>query len=134
MNAPKERRAQTLANSIVQAKKDANPDLTSKELKKIGQQALDQTRRKVGAKRELVYITDKEWEAIQAGAISAAKLKTLLNNADMDRVKQLATPRNTNELDVNKVNRIKALSSNGYTNSEIANKLGVSVSTIRKYL
>ena len=134
MNAPKERRAQTLANSIVQAKKDANPDLTSKELKKIGQQALDQTRRKVGAKRELVYITDKEWEAIQAGAISAAKLKTLLNNADMDRVKQLATPRNTNELDVNKVNRIKALSLNGYTNSEIANKLGVSVSTIRKYL
>lgn len=134
MNAPKERTAQILANSIVQAKKDANPDLTVKELNKIGQQALDQTRRKVGAKRELVYITDKEWEAIQAGAISAAKLKTLLNNADIDRVKQLATPRNTNELDVNKVNRIKALSLNGYTNSEIANKLGVSVSTIRKYL
>lgn len=134
MNAPKERKAQILANSIVQAKKDANPDLTSKELKKIGQQALDQTRRKVGAKRELVYITDKEWEAIQAGAISSARLKTLLNNADMDRVKQLATPRNSNELDANKVARIKSLTLNGYTNSEIASKLGVSVSTIRKYL
>ena len=134
MNAPKERKAQILANSIVQAKKEANPDLTSKELKKIGQQALDQTRRKVGAKRELVYITDKEWEAIQAGAISSARLKTLLNNADMDRVKQLATPRNSNELDANKVARIKSLTLNGYTNSEIASKLGVSVSTIRKYL
>ena len=134
MNAPKERKAQILANSIVQAKKDANPDLTSKELKKIGQQALDQTRRKVGAKRELVYITDREWEAIQAGAISSARLKTLLNNADMDRVKQLATPRNSNELDANKVARIKSLTLNGYTNSEIASKLGVSVSTIRKYL
>lgn len=134
MNAPKERKAQILANSIVQAKKDANPDLTSKELKKIGQQALDQTRRKVGAKRELVYITDREWEAIQAGAISSARLKTLLNNADMDRVKQLATPRNSNELDVNKIARIKSLTLNGYTNSEIASKLGVSVSTIRKYL
>lgn len=134
MNAPKERKAQILANSIVQAKKDANPDLTSKELKKIGQQALDQTRRKVGAKRELVYITDREWEAIQAGAISSARLKTLLNNADMDRVKQLATPRNSNELDANKISRIKSLTLNGYTNSEIASKLGVSVSTIRKYL
>lgn len=134
MNAPKERKAQILANSIVQAKKDANPDLTSKELKKIGQQALDQTRRKVGAKRELVYITDKEWEAIQAGAISSARLKTLLNNADMDRVKQLATPRNSNDLDANKIARIKSLTLNGYTNSEIASKLGVSVSTIRKYL
>lgn len=134
MNAPKERKAQILANSIVQAKKDANPDLTSKELKKIGQQALDQTRRKVGAKRELVYITDREWEAIQAGAISSARLKTLLNNADMDRVKQLATPRNSNELDANKIARIKSLTLNGYTNSEIASKLGVSVSTIRKYL
>lgn len=134
MNAPKERKAQILANSIVQAKKDANPNLTSKELKKIGQQALDQTRRKVGAKRELVYITDREWEAIQAGAISSARLKTLLNNADMDRVKQLATPRNSNELDANKVARIKSLTLNGYTNSEIASKLGVSVSTIRKYL
>lgn len=134
MNAPKERKAQILANSIVQAKKDANPDLTSKELKKIGQQALDQTRRKVGAKRELVYITDREWEAIQAGAISSARLKTLLNNADMDRVKQLATPRNSNDLDANKIARIKSLTLNGYTNSEIANKLGVSVSTIRKYL
>lgn len=134
MNAPKERRAQTLANTIVQAKKESNPDLTNKEIKKIGQQALDQTRKKVGAKRELVYITDKEWEAIQAGAISGSKLKTLLNNADMERVRSLATPKATITMDPAKTARIQSLSGNGYTNAEIAKKLGLSVSTVQKYL
>ena len=39
-NAPKERQAQTIANAAVQAKKAANPEMTKKELKKAGQQAL----------------------------------------------------------------------------------------------
>ena len=133
-NAPKERQAQTMANAIVQAKKQANPDMTRKELKKAGQQALDQMRKQVGAKRELVKITDKEWEAIQAGAISPNKLKTIINNADMDTVRQLATPRATKTLSQAKINHIATLRRSGYTNAEIAAKLGVSASTIVKYL
>ena len=133
-NAPKERRAQVLANSIVQAKKQDNPDMTNKEVKKAGQQALDQMRKKVGAKREPIVITDKEWEAIQAGAISTNTLKTIMNNADMDRVRQLATPRNNKTLSKAKINHIAALSASGYTNAEIAKKLGVSTSTVLKYL
>ena len=57
-NAPRERQAQTIANAIVQAKKKDNPDMTNKELKKAGQQALDAARRQVGAKKEQVVITD----------------------------------------------------------------------------
>ena len=133
-NAPRERQAQTMANAIVQAKVKDNPDMTAKEKKKAGQQALDKMRRQVGAKRELVNITDKEWEAIQAGAISTNKLKTILDNADMDRVKQLATPRSTLSLSPAKEARINSLRASGYTNAQIAKTLGVSTSTIIKYL
>ena len=132
MNAPKERQAQTMANAIVQAKRKDNPDMTNKEIKKAGQQALDQCRRKLGAKKELVQITDKEWEAIQAGAISTNKLTTILNNADMDKVKQLATPRDNKGLTPQNISRIQTLRNNGYTTSEIASKLGVSTSTVIK--
>ena len=131
-NAPRERQAQTIANAIVQAKKKDNPDMTNKELKKAGQQALDAARRQVGAKKEQVVITDSEWEAIQAGAISTNKLKKILDNADMDKVKQLATPKSSNKVNTQTINRIKTLKANGYTNAEIANKLGISTSTVIK--
>ena len=131
-NAPRERQAQTIANAVVQAKKKDNPDMTNKELKKAGQQALDAARRQVGAKKEQVVITDREWEAIQAGAISTNKLKKILDNADMDKVKQLATPRTNNKVSTQTISRIKALKANGYTNAEIANKLGISTSTVTK--
>lgn len=131
-NAPRERQAQTIANAVVQAKKKDNPDMTNKELKKAGQQALDAARRQVGAKKEQVVITDREWEAIQAGAISTNKLKKILDNADMDKVKQLATPRTNNKINTQTINRIKTLKANGYTNAEIANKLGISTSTVIK--
>ena len=133
-NAPKERQAQTIANAAVQAKKAANPEMTKKELKKAGQQALDKARRQVGAKRELIEITDKEWEAIQAGAISPNKLQQILNNCNMDTVKQKAMPRTTSKLSTAKINHIATLKESGYTNEQIANKLGVSVSTVIKYM
>lgn len=133
-NAPKERQAQTMANAIVQAKRQSNPEMTNKELKKAGQQALDKTRRIVGAKRETIKITDKEWEAIQKGAVSTNKLKSILDNADMDVVKQMATPRSSTGISTTKMNQIAAMRRNGYTTSEIAQRLGVSASTISKYI
>ena len=134
MNAPKERQAQVIANAAVQAKKASNPYMTNKEIKKAGQQALDKARRQVGAKRELIQITEKEWEAIQAGAISKSALQKILNNADMDVVKQMAMPRSTSKLSAAKINHIATLKASGYTNEQIANKLGVSTSTIVKYM
>ena len=134
MNAPKERQAQVIANAAVQAKKASNPYMTKKELKKAGQQALDKARRQVGAKRELIQITEREWEAIQAGAISKSSLQKILNNADMDVVKQMAMPRSTSKLSQAKINHIATLKASGYTNEQIANKLGVSTATIVKYM
>lgn len=85
-NAPRERQAQTMANSIVAAKKKDNPDMTKAEIKKANQQALTAARTAVGAKRTPIEITDREWEAIQAGAISENKLTQILNNTNIDTV------------------------------------------------
>ena len=133
-NAPRERQAQTMANATVAAKRKDNPDMTKAEVKKASQQALAQARSSVGAKRSNIEITDKEWEAIQAGAISENKLTQILNNTNTDTIRQRATPRASTALSTAKQNRIAALSASGYSTSEIAEALGVSSSTVSKYL
>lgn len=133
-NAPRERQAQTMANAIVKAKKADNPDMTKGEIKKAGQQALTKARNVVGAHRESIKLTDREWEAIQAGAISETKLSQIINHVDTDELRQRATPRTVTALSPAKTGRIRSMSASGYTTAEIAEALGVSTSTIRKYL
>lgn len=134
-NAPKERRASVIANSVVKAQIDSNPDMTKDEIKKARQNAIEDARVQVGAsgRGTKVNITDREWEAIQAGAISDSKLTQILRYADSDRVKELATPRNTT-ISQARISRIKAMSNAGFTASEIADRLGLSSSTVSKYL
>ena len=79
-------------------------------------------------------ITDREWEAIQAGAVSENTLVRILNNTDVDKLKQRAMPRATSTLSTAKVNTIKAMSASNYTIEQIARKLGVSTSTVSKYM
>lgn len=133
-NAPRERQAQTMANAIIAAKKRANPGMTRGEIKKASQQALTQARAAVGAKRKTIKITDREWEAIQAGAISENKLIQILDNVDIDILRQRATPRATTSISQAKQNKIATMNASGYTISEIAEALGVSASTVSKYL
>ena len=133
-NAPRERQAQTMANAVVAAKKKDNPDMTKGEIKKASQQALTQARALVGAKRETIKITDREWEAIQAGAISENQLKQIINNADVDSLRQRAMPRSTTTLSMAKRNKIASMNASGYSTSEIAEALGISTSTVHKYL
>jgi predicted transcriptional regulator len=133
-NAPRERQAQAMANAAVNAKKQANPDMTRSEIKKLSQQELTKARATVGAKRETIKINDREWEAIQAGAISENKLMQILNNVDIDDLRQRATPKTTTSLSTAKINRISSMKASGYTTKDIANALGVSTSTVLKYL
>jgi DNA-binding CsgD family transcriptional regulator len=131
-----------MANAEVIAKKQAHEQETGskmkpKDAKKISQQSLSKYRNEVGSvsrRERSIKITDKEWEAIQAGAISENKLKKILDNTDIDNLRERATPRTTTTLNKAKVDRIKALSNSNYTLNEIANKLGVSTSTVSKYL
>ena len=131
-NAPLERRAQILANSILKAKKEANPDLVSDPaaLKKAKGQALTEARKRVGAGKEAIDITPREWEAIQAGALSNQAVTDILNNAKPDQVKSYASPRKNKGLSPSKQARAKAMLASGYTQAEVAEALGVSTSTV----
>ena len=136
LNTTRERAAQRKVNAEINAKKKAG-QLEKGDVKKASQQALTKYRNEVGSvsrRDRSIQITDREWEAIQAGAISENKLKQILDNTDIDSLRQRATPRATTNISQAKVNRIKALSASNYTLNEIANKLGLSTTTVSKYI
>lgn len=133
-NAPKERRAQVMANAKIASMRQEYPDMTKAEIKKASQRALTQARTSVGAHREPIKFTDREWEAIQAGAISPSKLEQMIPKVDSDNLKQYATPRATTQLSNAKISKINAMKNSGYSTYEIAEALGVSSSTVSKYL
>lgn len=129
-NKPLERQAQIIANQIIAAKRAANPGLESDSLKKVKFQAQEEARARMGVRRELVKITPDEWNAIQAGAITGNKLEQILNVADLDVVRQLATPRPDRVMTRSKTAKALAMLASGATRAEVASVLGVSVSTL----
>ena len=135
-NAPRERRAQAIANSVVKAKIQDNPDMDKKEIKKLKQRELNDARLTVGSSSKKVKITlsDREWEAIQAGAISDSKLSQILRYTDDKSIRERATPRTSKQLSPAQETRVRHLAASGYTYAEIAEIMGKSTSTISKYL
>ena len=126
-----------MANAEVQSKRELDPTMKSADVKKASQQAISKYRQEVGSvtrKDRNINITDREWEAIQAGAISENKLKKILDNANIDTLRERAMPKASSTLSQSKVNRIKAMNASNYTLQQIADKLGVSTSTVSKYL
>lgn len=130
-NRPLERQAQLLANAMVQAKKDANPDMDKADLKKIQGLALAEARNRTGAGKQRIDISPSEWAAIQSGAISNNTLQQILANADLDRVKELATPRIKTLMTSTKMTRATSMLADGYTQAEVADALGVSLTTLK---
>ena len=136
-NAPYERKAQMAANVNLKAKKVANPNMTDSEKRKKGQQELNAARARFipGGKKQRVEITEKELEAINANALGSTKLKTILNNTDMDKLKEMVTPRQTKGLSPAKIASAKAkLASGYYTQAEVAKELGISATTLMRYI
>lgn len=135
-DAPKQRRAQAIANAQVKAQKDANPDMSKEDLKKARQTAITNARASVGAsgKESRIVISDKEWEAIQAGAVTDSKATEIFKYVDKDTLKQRALPRSSTQLSQAKINKIMAMKASGYTNAQIAEAVGCSASTVSKCL
>ena len=136
-NRPKERQAQLVANTIIEAKLRDNPDLKDdkEHYKRLKNQALNQARIRLGARRVEVDITPKEWEAIQSKAVSPTTLDKILEHTNMDKVRDYATPKNRKTMTDSMVSRAKAMDASGnYTTAEIAQALGVSVATISNYV
>ena len=133
-NKPRERAAQVRANLKIEKIKENNPEMKKDKLKKESAKALTTSRLEVGAGKKQIEISPKEWEAIQNRAISPTKLSEILNNTDMDKVRDLATPKNRTNLSSAKVARIKAMDGTGLSIADIAEQVGVSPSTVSKYL
>lgn len=134
LNAPKERKANLMAAAKVKAIEADNWDMSDEEKKKISTRELNKYRQQYGAHRAKITISDKQWEAIQSGAVHDNVLKEILRYADVDQLRSRATPRSsTGEISEAKQRRIANMKASNYTNAEIAAALGISVSTVNKY-
>jgi hypothetical protein len=129
-NAPRERQAQAVANTIIRSKLDSNPNIEKDAEKKIRRQALEEARARTGASKQRIKISPEEWNAIQAGAISPNKLNKILRNSDIGEVKKLAMPRTAPVMTPAKQASAKAKLAAGYSQAEVAASLGIPISTI----
>lgn len=135
VNRIKERQAQRMAEVASKAeiaRRSEDEVLKKEDISRIKQQALNKARSQVGSARNPVKITDDEWDAIQANAVSGTLLKELVSFMDDSQLKALATPRPNTVMTESRKNKAKALLANGYTISQVAEALGVSPSTIGK--
>lgn len=141
-NRPKERLATAMATAKIQQRmklwKEDNPAATKSEYKaqkkKISDKEMKMARKQVGAARKKILLTDRQWDAINQGAMHKSTLDILFRYADMDDIYRRATPRRTNDISPAKRAQIKAMKASGYTNQEIAEQTGYSVSTIVNYM
>lgn len=135
MNAPLERRAQTIANATAKARIAAHPDIDDDIATKIRYQALADARAQTGAAKQRIgskYVPflQREWDAIQAGAIAPTTLKDILDNSDISTVKTLATPKYRSSLTPGQLALAKTMAGSGRGLAEIAAALGLPASTI----
>ena len=132
-NRPLERQAQIIANTVYRAKKEAYPEMDAAEQKKVKAQALQEARNRTHAGKEHINITSAEWDAIQAGAITNHKLTQILDNSDLDQVKKLATPKTATVMTASKKARAQRMLASGtHTQADVADALGVSLSTLKR--
>lgn len=134
MNAPRERQARIYANSVTQAKIEERPTMTKEEKSKLATQELNRARKKFGAERQEIKVTDSQWKAMESGAISDSILAEMYNKMNSDDLRARAMPKtNENKISKAKEAQIKSYLASGYTQSEIAEELGISASTVLKY-
>lgn len=161
MNKGVERAAQRQANvavkeykqRLIDAAKASNPDLDSDGIKAVlkshkddiskkGTQALTAARADLGGKSRKernIEITDDEWKAIQAGAISNSKLEQILNNSDPDSLRSKATPKAAVEITDVQLGKVMSMLNEKnpdgtlkWTQGAIKAATGVSISSIQK--
>lgn len=128
-NKPLERQAQILANAVVATQKRAHPDMDDDDVAKMERTALTDARARLGSSKYNINITPREWEAIQAGALRRNMLEEIVANTSTDHVRELALPRTKPTLSSSQASRARTMLRT-HTAAEVADALGVSVSTI----
>lgn len=138
-NAPKERMAVLYANQMIAAEVQKDPGIKNdkEHYKRLKNQKMSLARAKYSSNKKAVQIkpTEKEWEAMNSGALSNNALKSVINNMDKDVLRDYAMPKAANKVSDSKIARMKAMKATGfYTTAEIAKACGVSVSTVKSYV
>lgn len=133
-NQPLERQAQNMAGVEVKNRMHDNPNADKDLIKKWKNQALAGARARYGAQKTPFVFTDREWEAVQAGAVGKTLLKEIIGYCDKDELKDRAMPKTSKGLSASEKSRIKLLSNSNYTQLQIAQILGISPSTVSKVL
>ena len=134
-NKPKERKAMLIANANIKAKiqeQGLDPTIDKNEIKKISSVEMQRARDSVGAsgRKSKITFTDREWEAVQAGAISDNMLTKFLNSSDSDEIVKRAMPKNVAVMTSAKMSKANAMLRSGYSYAEIAKACGVPESTV----
>lgn len=131
---PFSRRVDALTDSLLQMKVADDPTLEqdSDRYKKERSRLQNYARKQIlgDSKRPVIKFTDREYEAIQAGAVRKSFLEDLIKECDTDSLKQQAMPRTWKGLSPAKLARAKAMLNNGATQLEVAQAMGVSTTTL----
>jgi len=127
---PLERQAQLIADATIKAKLAAHPEADADDIKKIKGMALADARARTGFK-PIIEILPKEWEAIQAGAITNNMLENIIANTDIDVLKTMAMPRAVAGVSAAKQARAQSMLDAGYTQWDVADALGISINSVK---
>ena len=86
----------------------------------------------MGTQKYRIVPTQEEWNAIASGALTSTKISDLFSLMDVDVVREYATPKEyTSKLSRSEIAYAKSLLNSGnYSTKEIADSLGISVSTL----
>jgi len=142
VNAVLERRAARVTTVIVNERMKNYPERYNtkspdgkQHLSKLRKQVMDQ-QRAILNKASAYKINEREWEAIQAGALRKTFLEDVLRRADQDSVKSHAFPKETNYTVMSSANiaRARAMLNSGFTQKEVADMFNISTTTLRKQL
>lgn len=129
-NAPLERKAQLISDQLMAIKREANPDMSAAEIKKNEGRTLVQARQMVGAGKKRIKFTDAEWEAMNSGAVAKTTLLDLFNNADNDRLMELAMPKSNNVMTPSRLAVANSMLASGNTLADVAEHFGISTKTL----
>lgn len=132
-NQPRERMATSIASDISTAIYRDNPGMDWEHKQRVRARAMEEARAIVGAKKEPITLTDREWEAIQSGAITTNKITKIINNAKKEEIVKRATPKDVKITDNMKLH-IKNLKQQGMRISDIAQSMGISQSYVSQIL
>lgn len=134
-NAPLERQAQLLGNKHVAMAKAANPGMSNEDIQKLRGRMITASREILRSQRaDKMKLTQREVEAIQRNAISATKLRDILDHTDSDDLRNWFTPKNQKTITPSMKSLAKSMAASGYTFAQISERLGVSTTSVNKIL